>query len=106
MLIDQRLCQIPRHCRHSVLWWGSAIYLLADANNLRSGFLTTFTMLARDSFTVKEIWWMMVYVFFGQPRPPYSAKKRLLIENVEYRLQLPWFREWFREDTRIVNGID
>ncbi|KAI4089028.1 MAG: hypothetical protein LQ344_005689 [Seirophora lacunosa] len=34
------------------------------------GFLTTFTMLARDSFTAKEIWWMMVNVFFGQPCTP------------------------------------
>ncbi|KAL8705042.1 MAG: hypothetical protein Q9201_001812 [Fulgogasparrea decipioides] len=29
------------------------------------GFLTTFTMLARDSFTAREIWWTMVNVFFG-----------------------------------------
>ncbi|KAL8931022.1 MAG: hypothetical protein Q9208_000124 [Pyrenodesmia sp. 3 TL-2023] len=29
------------------------------------GFLTTFTMLARDSYSAKEIWWMMVNVFFG-----------------------------------------
>ncbi|KAI4205814.1 MAG: hypothetical protein LQ346_001393 [Caloplaca aetnensis] len=29
------------------------------------GFLTTFTMLARDTYTAKQIWWMMVNVFFG-----------------------------------------
>lgn len=31
----------------------------------RQGFLTTFTMLARDSFKVTQIWWMMINVFFG-----------------------------------------
>jgi len=29
------------------------------------GFLTTFTMLARDKFQASEIWWTMINVFFG-----------------------------------------
>jgi hypothetical protein len=32
---------------------------------MRQGFLTTFTMLARDSFTASQILWMMINVFFG-----------------------------------------
>lgn len=29
------------------------------------GFLTTFTLLARDSFTLTEMSWILVKVFFG-----------------------------------------
>ncbi|KAJ5567942.1 hypothetical protein N7450_010428 [Penicillium hetheringtonii] len=32
---------------------------------LRTGFLTTFTMLARDRLSLKEMSWMLVKVFFG-----------------------------------------
>lgn len=36
---------------------------IADAD--LSGFLTTFSLLARDRFTVGEISWLLVKVFFG-----------------------------------------
>ena len=52
-----------------ILFFGEAVWLdycrSGITNFERQGFLTTFTMLARDSFTAKEIWWMMVKVFFG-----------------------------------------
>ena len=37
--------------------------LQADAGNL--GFLTTFTLLARDHFTLNEVSWVLIKVFFG-----------------------------------------
>lgn len=30
-----------------------------------AGFLTTFTLLARDNFTLREMSWILVKVFFG-----------------------------------------
>ena len=33
--------------------------------DLREGFLTTFTLLARDHFSLSEMSWILVKVFFG-----------------------------------------
>jgi hypothetical protein len=32
---------------------------------VNEGFLTTFTLLARDNFTLREMSWILVKVFFG-----------------------------------------
>ena len=41
------------------------VKFLAVVLILYLGFLTTFAMLARDTFTVRHISWILVYVFFG-----------------------------------------
>ncbi|KAL8640839.1 MAG: hypothetical protein Q9228_002278 [Teloschistes exilis] len=41
-------------------------------------------MLARDSFKVREIWWTMVNVFFGQPRERRPTKQQELIQGSQH----------------------
>lgn len=36
-----------------------------NGDGIAAGFLTTFTMLARDRLSLKEMSWMLVKVFFG-----------------------------------------
>ncbi|KAL7275305.1 hypothetical protein RUND412_001748 [Rhizina undulata] len=41
------------------------------------GFLTTFSLLARDSFTVTQMSWMLVKVFFGSPSIGFDAMREI-----------------------------
>ena len=44
-------------------------------------------MLARDSFQAKEIWWIMIKVFFGQVgADPWKS----LATNAKVKIELPW----------------
>ena len=46
-----------------------------NGDGIPAGFLTTFTMLARDRLSLKEMSWMLVKVFFGYggEGPPFST---------------------------------
>jgi hypothetical protein len=46
-----------------------------NGERIATGFLTTFTMLARDRLSLKEMSWMLVKVFFGYggEDPPFST---------------------------------
>jgi hypothetical protein len=51
----------------AILYIGSSnrnTSLLKAADN-RKGFLTTFTLLARDNFSLAEMSWILIKVFFG-----------------------------------------
>ncbi|KAG7004943.1 hypothetical protein G7Y79_00022g051640 [Physcia stellaris] len=52
------------------------------------GFLTTFTMLARDTFTVTEIWWTMIYVFFGSSYLGFSLADFIAHTPVEWQMAM------------------
>ena len=38
------------------------------------GFLTTFTMLARDRMTVNEMSWLLIKVFFGYASEAHTSR--------------------------------
>lgn len=66
--LDQGLSKVPRYRSHYFCWYMQRRKhrFLAFTNvGTRQGFLTTFTLLARDSFTASQIWWMMINVSFG-----------------------------------------
>ncbi|KAK6540395.1 hypothetical protein TWF694_009194 [Orbilia ellipsospora] len=53
------------------------IKFLALVVILYLGFLTTFTLLARDSFTLDEMTWLLIKVFFGSSYVGFDMMKRI-----------------------------
>jgi hypothetical protein len=51
------------------------------ATNDPKGFLTTFTLLGREYFTLAEMSWILIKVFFGSSYLGFVSHKHLKLQN-------------------------
>lgn len=56
----------------------------------QTGFLTTFTMLARDRMTVNDMSWLLIKVFFGYACNSRASRMGLTTPSGQVILVLTW----------------
>lgn len=61
----------------AIIYLGKHYHIPFMASLTVSGFLTTFTLLARDVFTFKEISWTLMRVFFGSAELGFSIMQQI-----------------------------
>lgn len=69
---------------------------------IAEGFLTTFTMLARDRLSLKEMSWILVKVFFGYGGE--TPCPRLRLANRATQIGRSWTRKWFHRPHIFIDG--
>jgi hypothetical protein len=55
---------------------------MMKVTDMIKGFLTTFTLLARDHFTLADMIWILIKVFFGSSYLGFVSRPRMLIDAV------------------------